>query len=315
MSQAIEHNVVRMCPPAGARLSTVARARVLFGLVSLLAFAPVACNTTEDTAGGMPAPTPTPGTPIAYTAIGASDALGIGSSAPCLPLTACPDGRGYVPLVARALGSDGTAVTLSNLGIPGAVLSPAIQAIGNQYGRSIPGNFLEQSMPFVSRTSTVVTIFAGGNDTNAIGTAVDRGAAGSDPNGYIDRQVQGFASDYAALVRGVRARAPSARIVAMNIPNMAALPYAAGFTLTQRRYLQRIAVGFSKGANALVAEGVVVVDLMCDPRSYSGGMYSGDGFHPNDAGYAYLASELVRAIRTADYPAPQGDCGFMRSVG
>ena len=113
-----------------------------------------------------------------------------------------------------------------------------------------------------------MTIFAGGNDTNAIGTAVDRGAAGGDPNGYIDRQVQGFASDYAALVRGVRARAPSARIVAMNLPNMAALPYAAGFTLTQRRYLQRISVGFSEGANALVAEGVVVVDLMCDPRSY-----------------------------------------------
>ena len=44
-------------------------------------------------------------------------------------------------------------------------------------------------------------------------------------------------------------------------------------------------------------------------------MYSGDGFHPNDAGYAYLASELVRAIRTAGYPPPQADCGFMRIVG
>ena len=119
-------------------------------------------------------------------------------------------------------------------------------------------------MPFVSRSSTVVTIFAGGNDTNAIGTAVDRGAAGGDPNGYIDRQVQGFASDYAALVRGVRARAPYARIVAMNMPNMAALPYAAGFTLTQRRYLQRIRRLQQRGQR-LVNEGVVVVDLMCDP--------------------------------------------------
>jgi lysophospholipase L1-like esterase len=316
MFHRIDQYILRLRTRVRAGLRTASRVRLLLALLPLLAFVPVACNKTDDSGGGgTPAPTPPPGTPIAYTAIGASDALGVGSSAPCLPLTACPDGRGYVPLVARELGSDGTTVTLSNLGIPGGVLSPAIQAIGNQYGRGIPGNFLEHAMPFVSRSSTVVTIFAGGNDTNAIATAVDRGAAGGDPNGYIDRQVQGFASDYAALVRGVRARAPDARIVAMNLPNMAALPYAAAFTLTQRRYLQRISVGFSEGANELVNEGVVVVDLMCDSRSYDSGMYSGDGFHPNDAGYAYLANELVRAIRTAGYPPPQADCGFKRSVG
>ena len=311
----IDRYILRPRTPVRAGLRTASRVRLLLALFPLLAFVLVACNNTEDSGGGTPAPTPPPGRPIAYTAIGASDAVGVGSSAPCLPLTACADGRGYVPLVARELGSDGTTVTLSNLGIPGGVLSPAIQAIGNQYGRGIPGNFLEHAMPFVSRSSTVVTIFAGGNDTNAIATAVDRGAAGGDPNGYIDRQVQSFASDYAALVRGVRARAPDARIVAMNLPNMAALPYAAAFTLAQRRYLQRISVGFSEGTNELVNEGVVVVDLMCDSRSYDSGMYSGDGFHPNDAGYAYLANELVRAIRTAGYPPPQGDCGFRRSVG
>ena len=311
----IDRYILRPRTPVRAGLRTASRVRLLLALFPLLAFVLVACNNTEDSGGGTPAPTPPPGRPIAYTAIGASDAVGVGSSVPCLPLTACADGRGYVPLVARELGSDGTTVTLSNLGIPGAVLSPAIQAIGNQYGRGIPGNFLEHAMPFVSRSSTVVTIFAGGNDTNAIATAVDRGAAGGDPNGYIDRQVQSFASDYAALVRGVRARAPDARIVAMNLPNMAALPYAAAFTLAQRRYLQRISVGFSEGANELANEGVVVVDLMCDSRSYDSGMYSGDGFHPDDAGYAYLANELVRAIRTAGYPPPQVDCGFKRSVG
>jgi len=308
----------RGIPPV--RTATVHRSRPLLALVCVLVIAAGACRKSGDdggpSPGPSPSPTPTPGTPVAYTAIGASDAVGVGSSAVCIPFTACPDGRGYVPLVARELGSDGTTVTLSNLGIPATVLSPAIETIGNQYGRGIPGNFLEQEMPFVPRSSTVVTIFAGGNDTNAIGTAVDRGAAGGDPNGYIDQQVRGFASDYTALVRGIRARAPSARIVAMNLPNMAALPYAARFSLTQRRYLQRIAVGFSReGANALVSEGVVVVDLMCNARSYQSGNYSSDGFHPNDAGYAFLASELVRAIRTAGYPPPQGDCGFMRSVG
>jgi lysophospholipase L1-like esterase len=285
-------------------------------LVVLLAIAAAACSNGDAADGPSPSPIPTPGSAVSYTAIGASDAIGLGSSAPCLPFAACPDGRGYVPLVARELGSDGSTVSLSNLGFPGAVLSPAIEAIGNQYNRGIPANFIEQEMPFVPLASTVVTVFAGGNDTNAIGTAVDRGAGGGDPNGYIDGQVRSFASDYAALIRGIRGRAPSARIVVMNLPNMARLPYAAGFSSTQRQYLQRISVGFSReGANALAAEGVVVVDLMCDARSYQGGMYSGDGFHPNDAGYAYLAGELVRAIRTPGYPPPQADCGFMRSGG
>jgi len=285
---------------------------IIGSVLALLA----ACGKSETSSGVSPSPVPEPGKPIAYTAIGASDAVGFGSSAPCLPFSVCPDGRGYVPLVARELGSDGTTVTVSNLGIPGTVLSPGVQAIGNQYGSSIPGNFLEQEVRFVPRSSTVVTVFAGGNDTNAIGRAVERGAAGGDPNGYIDAQVRSFASDYAALVRGIRDRASSARIVVMNLPNMAGLPYAAGFNSTQRQYLQRISVGFSReGANALAGQGVIVVDLLCDPRSYQSGMYSSDGFHPNDAGYAYLATELVRAIRTADYPPPQGDCGFTRIVG
>jgi lysophospholipase L1-like esterase len=274
-----------------------------------------ACGGSQD-GGASPSPTPAPGTPIVYAAVGASDAIGYGSSAPCVPFTACPDGRGYVPLAARELGSDGTTVTLTNLGIPGAVLSPAIQAIGNQYNRGIPGNFLEQEAPFVPRASTIVSVFAGGNDTNAIGTAVDRGAGGTDPHAYIDEQVRAFASDYAALVRGIRQRAPAARIVAMNLPNFAGLPFTARYTSAQKRYMQQISVGFSReGANALVGDGVVVVDLLCDPRSYQSSNYASDGFHPNDAGYAFLASELVRAIRTAGYPPPQADCSFMRIAG
>jgi lysophospholipase L1-like esterase len=159
-------------------------------------------------------------------------------------------------------------------------------------------------------------VFAGGNDTNTIGAAVDRGAGGADPNGYIDEQVRTFADDYAALVRGIRQRAPAARIVAMNLPNFAGLPYTARFTSAQKRYMQRISVGFSReGANTLAAEGVVVVDLLCDPRSYQSSNYSSDGFHPNDAGYAFLAAELVRAIRDGSYPPPRAECSFMRLVG
>ena len=52
---------------------------------------------------------------------------------------------------------------------------------------------------------------------------------------------------------------------------------------------------------------------LADPRSY-GSIYSSDGFHPNDAGYAYIASEVVRAATLASYPAPQSSCAAMTVV-
>jgi lysophospholipase L1-like esterase len=277
----------------------------------LLTLAAPACSTNGDGDTGGPGPTP-PGAAVEYTALGASDAIGIGSSAPCLPFVPCPEGRGYVQVITRELQREGRVVTLSNLGVPGFVLSPTVQAIGNRHGRGIPGNFLEQQLPFVRSNATLVTVFAGGNDVNAVATAVSRGEAGGDVPGFIAAQVRQFASDYATLVRGVRTRAGSARIVVLNLPNLSAAPYTAGLSTAERRWMQEIAVGFSReGANATAALGATVVDLMCDPRTYQPANFSSDGFHPSDAGYAFMAAEVLRAL-SGGTPAPQQDCGFMR---
>ncbi len=261
-------------------------------------------------------PTPlTPGTPVVYTAVGASDANGVGSSVVCFPFTDCPNGMGYVQVAVRSLQSQGFAVTLRNLGIPTAVIGRDFQTLGQQYGRTIEGNFIDQEMPFVLGNSTVVTIFAGGNDVNVITAALGGGAGGGDPVGYVDAQVRAFAADYATLIAGIRNRAPSARIVAVNVPNMAGLPYLAGGSLDQRRAAQRAAVGMTTTVvNPLVAQGVAVVDSMCDGRSYQASNYYSDGLHPNDAGYAFIASEVLRAMTSASYPAPQSSCGGMTIV-
>ena len=271
-----------------------------------------ACSKKSDSGPG-PDPVPTPSGPIVYTAVGASDAAGVGSSVPCIPFTACPDGKGYVPALGRALQAEGRTVTLHNLGIPAAVLSPSIQALGNQYGRGIPGNFLEQEMPFVARDSTLVTVFAGGNDANTIGAAVTNGAAGTDVAAYVQQQARTFGADYAKLLAGVRSRAPAARVIVLNLPNLALLPYVAGRPISDRRILQDIAVALSREANGMAAQGAVVVDLMCNARSYDPGFYSNDGFHPNDAGYAWLARELQSAV-DGGVPSPQTECGFMRGI-
>ena len=291
------------------------RLAVSIGLLITLA----GCSKHDDDGGSTPGTPPSPPPPnaaIVYTAIGASYAIGIGGSVPCLPFTDCPNGTGYVPRLARALEAEGHAVTLRNFGIPGAVLSPSIQEVGNQVGLGIAANMLVQEAPFVPADATLVTVFAGANDANTVATAIDRGAAGStDPNAFIDRYVQNFAADYVTLVRTIRQRAPNARIIVLNVPNLSGLPYMTGRSLRDRRWIQRLAVGFATaGANAQVQDGAIVLDFLCDARSYQTGNYSSDGFHPDDSGYAFMASVILEAVNAASWPTPASSCSQMTIV-
>jgi lysophospholipase L1-like esterase len=254
---------------------------------------------------------PTDPNVVLYTAIGASDTTGFGSSIPCLPLTSCPQGTGYVQTIERRLKSAGKTVTLLNIGIPGAVLGPEIQALGNSLGREILANILEREVPFVQRNATLVTVFAGGNDANTVGAALQDGRGGLDPAGYLQTQIGNFGRDLRTLVTGVRERAPDARVIILNLPNLAALPYSAGLTLNEKRWLQQISVGFSAQINALGSQGALVIDLMCDATFYGAGMYSGDGFHPNDAGYSRMADLILAANTAGAVTPPRASCAQM----
>jgi lysophospholipase L1-like esterase len=254
---------------------------------------------------------PSPGNRVRYSAIGASDAIGFGGSVVCIPFSECQNGTGYVQVITRRMQSEGRTVTLTNLGIPGAVLSPDTQALSNSYGREVLTNFLQQQLPFVPRESTLVTVFAGANDVNAIGGAVERGLGGSDPTNYIASQTQKFGVDLRALVEGIRDRAPDARIVFLNLPNMAAFPYASGLPLAHKRWLQTLSVGFSAQINALTSSGALVVDLMCNGAFYDANLISSDGFHPNDNGYAFLADVLYPAAVIGTAMPPPSSCAQM----
>jgi lysophospholipase L1-like esterase len=237
-------------------------------LVLLALVAAAACDNNDSPTEPTPPPNPNE---VFYTAIGASDGVGFGSTAPCLPFADCPDGTGYVQLTARRLRADGKIVEVTNLSIPGHVLSRNIQDIGNSVGRPVDGNMIDRMMGFVPRNSTLVTIFAGGNDANVIGEAVARGQGGTDPAAYIATQVNNYGRDIRALYSGVRERAP----------------------------------------NTLVGQGALVIDLMCDARSYQAGNYSSDGFHPNDAGYAYMHALIYPIALTGSAPPPSASCAPM----
>jgi lysophospholipase L1-like esterase len=257
---------------------------------------------------------PSSSSSVVYTAIGASDAVGVGSSVICLGDTECADGAGYVPVTVKTLKSQGRTVTTRNLGIPTAVISRSFQILGTLYGRIILGNFIDNELPSVLTNSTMVTIFAGVNDINTITSALGGGAGANNQLGYLDSQVQTFIADYGTLVNGVRSRAPQARIVVLNVPNVAGLPYLSGASLQQRQAAQRAAVGMTAGVNALARQGVAIVDLMCDSRSYLPSNYSSDGMHPNDSGYAFIAGLVVNAMTASSPPPPQGSCGPMTIV-
>ncbi|MCC7010678.1 MAG: SGNH/GDSL hydrolase family protein [Acidobacteria bacterium] len=284
----------------------MSRRAVLF----CLGLAAAACSSVLPT---QPGETPTaPGTSaVSYTAVGASDAIGYGSSVTCVPFTDCPNGKGYVQLIAGRLRADGKTVKVLNLGVPGSTVSREFQTLGQQFGIDVLTNFLDNEIPFVATDSTVVTVFAGGNDVNAVARAARSGIGGSDVSGYIRTMRQSFARDLKALVGGIRDRAPSARIVMFNLPNLAALPYSAGLSLTDKRVVQEIAVGFSAEVNAFGAQGALVVDLMCDASFYQSSRYSADGFHPNDTGYARMAEVAYPAVSAGQASAPKASCSQM----
>ena len=289
------------------------RIRIAAGLLAVIALS-AACGK----AGSPTAPTPNAANgPLFYTAIGASDGIGFGSSVPCLPFSECANGTGYVQILLQRLRSGGRTVGHRNSSLPGAVLSRAIEELAASIGREISplaGNFIERQVPFVPAETTHITIFAGGNDANVIAQAARAGRGGSDLNGYVDAQVRQWGTDLEALVAGLKAKAPNARIVALNLPNLAGSPYVASNPISERSIMQRVAVGLSDRVNALTGRGVLLVDLMCEARLYLPSNYAADGFHPSDGGYAVFAELALPVVRDGVNNQPSTTCPQRRIV-
>ena len=99
-------------------------------IVLTLAITASACDFIKDKispTSPTPVGPPASGAAISYTALGASDALGIGGSVECQIFQPCENGTGYVPRLVRDLRAQSHEMTHVNLGIPAAVLSPTIQ--------------------------------------------------------------------------------------------------------------------------------------------------------------------------------------------
>src|SRR5579863_712377 len=311
-----------------------------------------ACSTLGNL--GAPDPNVSNSRAFVYTAIGASDAVGFGSSAPCntaavmigadteqMPSPAsCPAGRGYVPAVSRLLATGVNTVTLTDLGISGAVLGPAERTLGNTYEPSvfgcspcIPGDFITDELPLIPSAQNTVTVFAGGNDIDAVFSHVVVACAGGCTQAQLGAilmtDLGNFGADYQSLLNSVHAAFPFARIYVADLPNFGLTPRgicigsnpatAPPFCTANDPPLNRPDLQFvldlisttmdADVINAIAATGIPVLDLECDPKSYAPANFFIDGFHPDDSGYALLADLFATAIRNYGAPAPSGNCG------
>ena len=280
----------------------------LFSAVLITALAVSAASCSKSDSGDTPT-SPTNPNAISYTVLGASDGIGVGGSIVCAPLDlGCENGTGYAQTIRRRFQADGRTVSYLNLSIPGYVLSRAIADLAVSIGRPDPGTFIERYPAFVPPGTTHVTIFAGGNDANVIGSAVSAGQGAPDIRGYVDGQVRQWGSDLAEFVSRVRSRSSTARIVAYNLPNLGAAPYNGG---PHRPGAQHHAAHRHRPHRP--------DQQPHEPRRHrhrpdvrSAPRAAGHVFlrrlHPSDAGYAIMADLGYAALTSGSAPAPQSSC-------
>jgi len=226
----------------------------------------------------------------------------------------CPGGTGYVPVLAQLLTAGNVQISLFDLGISGAVIGPDIKA-DTALCFGAPGDFITNELPVVNTKSNIVTVFAGGNDTNAIvACAVGIAMGGGNPTPFINAEIAKFAADYAALIAGIKAASPPGVIIIVaNLPNFALIPVGTTQPAAVRALLDQVSTTLDStiinpSAGVTVS---AVVDTLCDPRSYLMGNFSADGFHPNATGYALLAQlyhNQYIAVRLGTPVAPMASC-------
>jgi lysophospholipase L1-like esterase len=329
---------------------------VLAGVIGLAACTQLGQSTSSDPLGIQHT--------YVYTAIGASDAVGFGSTAPCATAPVvigpdteqmpsppnCPGGKGYVPGIANRLTSSTGAVVLTDLGISGAVAGPTERTLGNTwepllFGNCassgpdvcIPGDFLDDELPLLPGNQDLVTIFAGGNDTEAILAHVAVACAECSPDqiqAMITADVTNFATDYLTLLGAIHKSLPFARIYVANLPNFALIP--SGICIGSdpgspppfcgpndpalgQPGLQQLLGAISTAIDANVinqfaADGIPVVDLECNAGSYDPKNFYVDGFHPDDSGYSTFAALFTLMIKNFGGPPPAGNCQFSSST-
>ncbi|MDY7224797.1 SGNH/GDSL hydrolase family protein [Hyalangium rubrum] len=172
-------------------------------------------------------------------------------------------GGGYPERLASRLRQGGLPVGLTNLGMSGAVI------------RDVVSSQLKRA---VSTQPTLVTIGIGINDL------------------WRGTSVEDFRDDLDRVAR--RLKPTGASLVVVNLPDMALAPVAR--LVPSHLYEGRIEPFNEAISTVARAHGVHVVDMYSASREFIPArpdFFSGDGFHPSDAGYEQWADLMLPTVR------------------
>jgi len=155
--------------------------------------------------------------------------------------------------------------TMTNLGVPGATTDEIART----------------QAPLVSpKSCSLIIVIAGANDVQKYYTPAH------------------FQRSYMALLRGLRMRDPHAAIIVMGMPDVALsrrIPWAAKPVIA---WLSRAAsTSIAEAASQYHAAMVPLYGLSLKDAPHAGTLLSADGIHPNDRGYAAMASATRPIIR------------------
>ena len=238
----------------------------------------------------------------------------------CVPFADCPNGTGYVQICCgagcEADGPHRDAHATSS--VPGAVLSPGdrrhlARDIG---GRSTSrGNFIEQQAPFVPTDYDARHDFRGRQRRQHHRARRPRGPR---RQRHPRRRTSTRRSVSGAPTSRIwsRASAPARRTRASSrstCPTSPARRTSRGNPTLGKELDAAHRVGLSDRINALTAQNVLVVDLMCDARALSAvELRRRDGFHPATAAIRCSPADVAGAARRPNTPptttAPSGGC-------
>lgn len=204
-------------------------------------------------------------------AVGDSFTHEVTANVPCstpflTPINACPDGTGYLTVVARNLPAP-TAFQNMSFAAAHTVSAPLYQ------------------IPMMSPAATVVVLFIGNNDRQPV-------AYGSYPMAQ-------WKEDYDWAVEAVHERAPHARLILATLPNPAYVPFfTRGLQNNRLSAEQRTIVGNAtlEMDRFIQAHDLDIADLLCEPALYDEGTLDGDKFHPNDVGFSRIAARILKIL-------------------
>jgi acyl-CoA thioesterase I len=172
-------------------------------------------------------------------------------------------GGGYPEHLASRLRKEGLSVGLTNLGVSGARTADVVQG---------------QLRRAVAAQPTLVTLGIGVNDL------------------WRGTTLEAFAEDLERIAR--RMKQTGAPIVLSNLPDLALAPVAQ--LVPSSLYEGRIEPFNDVLADVARRHGLHLVDLYGASREYiprHPEFFSGDGFHPSEAGYAQWAEFLYPTVR------------------